>query len=139
MSTKPTCALIHSGQHGEYTGKQGFSYFAGISAETAGARGICMHLLTVPPGGRAKAHLHENHETTIYVLSGEVVMWYGEGLRERMTCRPGDFIYIPAGMPHLPANLSKTEPCVAVVARTDPNEQESVVLLPELDEVLSAE
>jgi uncharacterized RmlC-like cupin family protein len=25
------------------------------------------------------------------------------------------------------------EPCVAVVARTAPNEQESVVLLPELD------
>lgn len=135
MPTKPTCALIHSGQHGEYAGKQGFSYFAGISAETAGARGICMHLLTVPPGGRAKAHLHENHETTIYVLSGEAVMLYGEGLRERMTCRPGDFIYIPAGVPHLPANLSQTEPCIAVVARTDPNEQESVVLLPELDSV----
>jgi len=29
--------------------------------------------------------------------------------------------------------VSQTEPCVAVVARTDPNEQESVVLLPELD------
>jgi len=29
--------------------------------------------------------------------------------------------------------MSRTDPCVAVVARTDPNEQESVVLLPELD------
>jgi uncharacterized RmlC-like cupin family protein len=36
-------------------------------------------------------------------------------------------------MPHLPYNLSGTESCVAVVARTDPNEQESVVLLPELE------
>ena len=32
-------------------------------------------------------------------------------------------------MPHLPANLSDSEPCTAVLARTDPNEQESVVLL----------
>ncbi len=32
-----------------------------------------MHLLTMPPGGRAKAHLHENHETAIYVLDGEAV------------------------------------------------------------------
>lgn len=45
----------------------------------------------------------------------------------------GDFLYIPAGVPHLPANQSKTQPCIAVIARTDPNEQESVVLLPELD------
>ena len=28
---------------------------------------------------------------------------------------------------------SATESCVAVIARTDPNEQESVILLPELD------
>jgi len=44
----------------------------------------------------------------------------------------GDFFYIPAGVPHLPMNTGD-EPCVAVVARTDPNEQESVVLLPHLD------
>ena len=30
-------------------------------------------------------------------------------------------------------NPSDTEACVAVIARTDPNEQESVVLLPELE------
>lgn len=66
-------------------------------------------------------------------------MWYGEGLREQMLCRAGDFIYIyiPAGVPHLPANRSQTEPCIAVIARTDPNEQESVRLLPELDDLAS--
>ena len=42
--------------------------------------------------------------------------------------------YIPANIPHLPANLG-TEPVTAVIARTDPNEQESVVLLPGLDGV----
>jgi uncharacterized RmlC-like cupin family protein len=92
-----------------------------------------MHLLTIPPGGRAKAHLHANHETTIYVISGEARMWYGEKLAEELTVRAGDFLYIPAGVPHLPINLSDTEPATAIAARTDPNEQESVVLLPELD------
>jgi len=47
----------------------------------------------------------------------------------------GDFVYIPADVPHLPGNPSATEQAVAVVARTDPNEQESVVLLPHLDDV----
>ncbi len=36
-------------------------------------------------------------------------------------------------MPHLPYNPSKTEEAVAIISRTDPNEQESVLLLPELD------
>ena len=130
-----TCQVIRPGS--SYEGKQGFNYFEGISAESVGAQGICMHLLTIPPGGRAKAHLHEHHETAIYVLSGEGQMWYGEGLREHLVVRAGDFLYIPAGVPHLPANRSDTEPCVAVIARTDPNEQESVVLLPELDEAWS--
>ena len=92
-----------------------------------------MHLQTIPPGGRARAHLHANHETAIYVLSGTAEMWYGEVLQQHLTGRAGDFLYIPAGTPHLPANCSPTEPCIAVIARTDPNEQESVVLLPELD------
>ena len=124
---KPDCVIIRPGS--TFSGKQGFSYFTGISKETAGASAICMHTLTIPPGGRANPHLHEAHETAIYVISGEAGMWYGEGLKQYLTMKPGEFLYIPAGMPHLPANLSDTDPCVAVLARTDPNEQESVVLL----------
>ena len=122
-----TCVTIDPGA--TYRGKQGFDYFAGISSETAGSTGICMHLLTIPPGGRARPHLHEHHETAIYVLSGEAGMWYGEKLENYLTMRPGEFLYIPAGVPHLPANLSDTDPCVAVLARPDPKEQESVVVL----------
>src|ERR687886_2001041 len=88
-----TCAIFRA--ESTYQGKQGFSYFHGISAESVGARGLCMHLLTIPPGGRAKAHLHENHETAIYVLSGHGLMWYGEHLEEHVTCGPGGLIYIP--------------------------------------------
>jgi uncharacterized RmlC-like cupin family protein len=115
-----------------YAGKQGFEYFAGLSAESVGARGLCMHLLEVPSGGRAKAHLHENHESAIYVLSGVGEMYFGDRLQEHVTVNTGEFLYIPAGVPHLPVNRSD-RPCVAVIARTDPNEQESVVLLPHLD------
>ena len=50
-----------------------------------------------------------------------------------MDLEEGDFLYIPAGMPHLPYNPSDSESCTALIARTDPNEQESVLLLPGLD------
>jgi uncharacterized RmlC-like cupin family protein len=91
-----------------------------------------MHMLRLPPGARAKAHLHEAHETTIYVISGRAGMWYGEQLEHHVTVQAGDYLYIPAGVPHVPYNDGPEE-AVAVLARTDPNEQESVVLKPELD------
>jgi uncharacterized RmlC-like cupin family protein len=125
---EPTCTVVRENEM--YDGKQGLRYSGGISAESVGATGLCMHRLTIPPGGRARPHLHEKHETAIYVLSGEAEMLLGDGLRERVVVRAGEFLYIPAGVPHLPFN-SSSEPCVAVLARTDPNEQESVVLLPE--------
>ena len=127
---KQTCKLIRP--KGSYEGKQTFTYFAGISAENTGAQGICMHLLTIQPGQRAKAHLHEAHETAIYVLEGWAEMYYGENLAEHMVIQAGEYLYIPAGVPHLPFNPGD-EPVTAVIARTDPNEQESVVLLPELE------
>jgi uncharacterized RmlC-like cupin family protein len=118
-----------------FVGKQGFSYAPAISAETVGASAIHMQLLTIPPGGRAKAHKHESHETAIYVISGDSAMYYGDRLEQHVIARGGDFVYIPANVPHLPYNMSQTEPCIAVISRTDPNEQESVVLLPELDAI----
>jgi uncharacterized RmlC-like cupin family protein len=125
-----TCRIVRSDD--TYEGKQGLTYFAGISAERVGAQGICMQMLRMPPGARANAHLHENHETAIYMVSGVVDMWYGEELEQHMVVREGDFLYIPAGIPHLPFNPYDTE-AVAILARTDPNEQESVVLRPDLE------
>ena len=63
---------------------------------------------------------------------GEVDTWYGDELEHHIVVKAGDLFYIPAGVPHLPANRSD-KPASAVIARTDPNEQESVVLLPHLD------
>ena len=128
--TAPACRKLRPGA--TYDGKQGFSYFEGIAAETTGSRAICMHLLSIPPGGRAKAHKHATHETAIYALEGTTVMYWGPRLENRMEVSEGELLYIPADMPHLPFNPG---PGVAraVIARTDPHEQESVVLLPELE------
>jgi len=129
---EPRCRVVRGGEG--YEGRQGLSYAAGISAESARAHGLCLHSLTIPPGGRAKAHRHESHESAIYTVSGRCEFWWGEGLAHRDEVGPGDFVYIPAGVPHLPINRTD-EPVFAVIARTDPNEQESVVLMPELDAV----
>jgi uncharacterized RmlC-like cupin family protein len=131
--TLAACQLRRSGE--EFIGKQGLQYTVGISAESVGAQAIHMQVLNLPPGGRARAHKHATHETAIYAISGESYVWHGEHLEHHSIVRPGDFFYIPADVPHLPYNPSATETAVAVIARTDPNEQESVILLPELESI----
>jgi len=132
IASRSECRLLRAGE--PFTGKQGLEYAVGISAESAGSQAIHMQLLTMPPGARAKAHKHVTHETAIYVLSGEAGVWHGDRLEHHHTVKAGDFFYIPADVPHLPYN-SSTETAVAVIARTDPNEQESVMLLPELESI----
>ncbi len=118
--------IIRAG--GSYDGKQGMTLAAGVSSRSAGARALCLHLVTIPPGTRGAPHVHDRHESAIYTVSGETEVWHGEGLRHRTVVTAGDFIYVPPGAPHLPVNRSDVT-TVAVVARTDPREQESVVTL----------
>ena len=126
---KPTLRVIRPQE--ETKTRQALPYFVGISKDTAGAKGISMNLVVIPPGGTPKAHYHKDYETAIYMLKGEVKTLYGEGLKEFCITREGDFVYIPPGLPHQPINLSETETAVAIVSRNDPNELENVVLYDE--------
>jgi uncharacterized RmlC-like cupin family protein len=137
LNVPPACRLLQPGE--SFIGKQGLHYAVAISGETVGAHAIHMQLVTIPPGGRARAHKHSTHETAIYALTGTSGVWHGERLEHHTSIEPGSFFYIPADVPHLPYNPSLTDSVVAVIARTDPNEQESVVLLPELDLIHPAE
>ena len=120
------CKVIKGGE--SFRGKQGLDYFAGVSAQSANASGICMHLVVLPPGAKAKPHFHERHETAIYALEGATEMHWGPKLEHHLRLEAGDYLYIPAGVPHLPYNPTDRV-AKAILARTDPNEQESVVLV----------
>ena len=74
--------VIKPGQ--TYVGKQGFTYGAGASAETVGAKHICMNVLPMSPRARAKAHYHEGIETIAYMLVGECAVYYGDNLEHRV-------------------------------------------------------
>ena len=129
----PTCKVIHTGD--AYRGLQGLTYLAGLTGTTAGSTAISMTLVVLPPGARAKTHRHRGIETAVYVVAGEAEMYYGERLDYLLAARPGDYIYIPADMPHLVLNRSSSE-CRAVVAHTAADDQQGIVLLPELDAII---
>jgi uncharacterized RmlC-like cupin family protein len=112
----------------QFTSKQNLPNFEGISAQTAGTQHLCMHMVVIPPGGKAVAHYHNGYETAIYIVKGRAETKYGANLDQSSINEAGDFLFIPANLPHQPVNLSDTEEVVAIVARNDPNEQESVVI-----------
>lgn len=105
---------------------QGLPYFLGISGKTVGSRALSMHMVWIPPGGRASPHLHQGYETGIYVLEGRVATRWGDRLQHEVVSEPGDFLFIPPGMPHEAINLSATEGARAIVARNDPAEEDRV-------------
>lgn len=116
-----------------YVSKQGSVYAPGISAETVGSEVVFLGIVTLPPEGRTRAHVHRYHESAFYLMSGEEVeLCTGERLEHREIARPGDFLFIPANVPHVAVNRGST-PAVFVGVRNEPTAQESVVLMPELD------
>lgn len=127
---KPTCQVIRPGE--SYRGAQGLTYLAGLSGKTAGSRAICMTFAEIPPGWRAKTHLHRGIETAAFLIEGEAEMYFGERLQEKVTAKAGEYIYIPGDMPHLVINRSNAI-CKCLVAHTSPDDQDGIVLLPELD------
>ena len=61
------------------------------------------------------------------MMKGRVDVRYGHHLEELLVLEQGDFLFIPADMPHQPVNHDD-EPALAIVARNDAHEQESVEL-----------
>jgi uncharacterized RmlC-like cupin family protein len=135
QSFEVTCRVVCSGE--AYEGKQGLTYLRGLTGETVGSRGISMTVLTLPDGARAKTHLHHGVETAVYVIAGRAEMFFGPALEEHLDCSAGDYVYIPADVPHLVTNRSGAE-TTALVAHTAAGDQEGIVLLPELDALIPA-
>jgi uncharacterized RmlC-like cupin family protein len=120
-----------------YVGKQGFTYGAGASAETVGAQHVCMNILPVPVGGRAKVHYHQGIETIAYLLDGECALYYGDRLEYRVVVRAGEQVYVPADVPHAPSNECTTS-CTIIVVHSSGSDQDGLILLPDLDAVLAS-
>ncbi|MCG2632594.1 cupin domain-containing protein [Bradyrhizobium sp. WYCCWR 13023] len=116
-----------------YRAEQGSDYQPGVSTETVGSQSLWLGMITLPAGQRTRAHVHECHETALYMLSGdEMELWSGDQLQHRDTVRPGDYIFIPANMLHVAVNRS-AQSAVFIGSRNEATAQESVVLRPEMD------
>ena len=128
------CRVVRGGAR--YRADQGTDYEPGVSAESVGATMMWLGMITLPPGQRTKAHAHEFHESAFLMTSGdEVEVWTGERLQNCDVVRPGDYLFIPKNVLHVAVNRGKV-PAVFIGARNEATAQESVVMYPEMDDVV---
>ena len=100
---------------------------AEISQTTADAHNIYMGRFRVPGGARSMPHYHENCESAVYMLSGQLLVKWGDHLEEELRLEPGDMVYVPPRETHVLENLSDSEAAEYVVARDSPTEDAVVV------------
>jgi uncharacterized RmlC-like cupin family protein len=75
-------------------------------------------LFVVDPGARTGIHHHGKQQTIAYVLQGACEVRWGARGEYTATATAGDFIHVPAYLPHMEINGSETEPFVWVVVRS---------------------
>lgn len=92
----------------------------GVDPAATGSR-IWMGRVSNEPGMRSVPHHHGEADTAGYVLSGRARIYWGDGYAEYVEMEAGDFVYVPAFLPHIEANLSDTEPLVFLTTRTPDN------------------
>src|SRR5438874_12080674 len=98
-----------------------------ISQATAGARNIYMAVFRVPPGARSMPHYHEGCESAVYMLSGGLLVRWGDKLDHELELEPGDMVYVPPRETHVLVNTSDSEAAEYVVARDSPHEDAVIV------------
>lgn len=75
-------------------------------------------LFLVEPGARTGIHHHGEQHTIAYVLSGSSYVRWGERGEFDATLKSGDFLFVPAWLPHQEINPSSEEPFQWIVVRS---------------------
>ena len=92
----------------------------GVGADTAGATRLWMGHTVGAPGMDSGPHHHGESETAAYVVRGRARILWGERYEHHVDVGPGDFLFVPAYLPHIERNLTD-EPVEFVVARSPDN------------------
>ena len=91
---------------------------AAVCAELGVTSGMWGGTFLVEPGARTGIHHHGSQETIVYVLEGEAYVEWGEHGEHNATVRGGDFLHVPAGLPHREINPSSDKPFRWIVIRS---------------------
>ena len=113
--------VVHGTQSADTTAQtRGMVRTPGIDGSTAGASKIWLGHINAVPNTMGPPHHHGEAETAVYVLKGRVRVYFGQDFKEMVEAGPGDFLFVPANMPHIEGN-PYDEPAEAIVSRSPDN------------------
>ena len=98
----------------------GSERLAAISAGHGIASPMWGGLFVVAAGSRTAIHHRGEQDTIAYVLAGTCLVRWGKRGESSAEARCGDFLHVPAWLPHMEINPSSTEPFRWVVVRSTP-------------------
>ncbi|MDR3536089.1 MAG: cupin domain-containing protein [Acetobacteraceae bacterium] len=119
MSPSPAIRIVSAADFDSGTAQTpGSERLAAISAAQNVDTQLWGGLFKVEPGARTGIHHHGEQETITFVLEGESLVIWGNQGEFSATARAGDFIHVPARLPHMEINPSRTLPFRWVVVRS---------------------
>ncbi len=125
-----TISVVHPSEFSEETSQtSGSLRLAAISGDLSARAGLWAGTFLVEPEARTGIHHHGRQDTIVYVLEGESYVRWGELGEHSATVRAGDFLHVPAWLPHQEINPSKDAPFRWIVVRSTP--EPIVVNLPD--------
>jgi len=115
----PTVSVVRPQQFSPATSQTpGSLRHAAICTELGIRSGLWGGTFLVEPGARTGIHHHGSQETVVYVLEGEALVEWGEHGEHSATVCAGDFLHVPAWLPHREVNPSGDVPFRWVVIRS---------------------
>ena len=121
MSTVSTIHIVSSDRFDLGTAQTpGSERRAAIAPELGIASTIWGGVFEVEPGARTGIHHHGQQETIAFVLCGDCEVRWGENGEFVANAKVGDFIHVPAFLPHMEINPSRLRPFRWVVVRSTP-------------------
>jgi uncharacterized RmlC-like cupin family protein len=121
MSTSNPIRIVRPDQFDLGTAQtRGSRRAAAIAREVGITSALWGGLFEVEPGARTGVHHHGSQETVAYVLSGVCEIRWGEKGEFTARAHAGDFIHVPAFLPHMEINPSEVHALRWVVVRSTP-------------------
>jgi uncharacterized RmlC-like cupin family protein len=119
MSTTPAIHIVKPAQFDTGTAQTpGSERRAAISPALGIDASIWGGLFEVEPGARTGIHHHGEQETIAFVLFGVCEIRWGARGEFAAQAQAGDFIHVPAFLPHMEINPSQLQPFRWVVVRS---------------------
>ena len=101
---------------------KGMNRQVALSGKRTGATTLWAGTNHIKPGEITGPHHHGELHSVIYIVSGQALMKWGNNLEYATKAGPGDFIQVPAWMPHQELNASDTEDLHCALVRSGPEE-----------------